>query len=80
MNCKLLGALIVAGLALPGIAQAHTTRAELRRDHAAVKHERHQLHRAVAHHNWQRAKVERRELARAKHELREDRRDYRRQR
>lgn len=79
MNRKLLGILIVAGLALPGVAQAHTTRAELHRDRVAVKHERHQLHRAAAHHNWQRAKVERRDLARAKHELREDRRDYRRQ-
>ena len=76
MNRKLLGILIVAGLALPGVA----TRAELRRDHVAVKHERHQLHRAAAHHNWKRAKVERRELARAKHELREDRRDFRRHR
>ncbi len=79
MKAKLIALAIVGGLTLPAAAaQAHTTRAELRRDHAAVKHEKRQLHRAVANKNWQRAKVERRELGRAKHELREDRRDFRR--
>ncbi|WP_088310810.1 hypothetical protein [Novosphingobium sp. B 225] len=80
MKAKLIALAIVGGLTLPVAAQAHTTRAELRRDHAAVQHEKRQLHRAVANKNWHRAKVERRELARAKHELREDRRDFRRTR
>ncbi|MDE2412260.1 MAG: hypothetical protein KGM18_10855 [Sphingomonadales bacterium] len=78
MNRTLLAALAVAALALPGVASAHTTRAELRHDHQVVQQERHELARAKHHHNYQRAKAERRELKSAKRELREDRRDYNR--
>ena len=78
MKKQLVALAVIAGLALPGIAQAHTTRGELRRDHAAVRHEKRDLHRARVNHNWKKTKHERRELKRAKHELREDRRDFRR--
>ena len=78
MNAKLIALALAAGLALPAAAQAHTTRAELRHDRAVVKHEKRELHRAAANGNWHRAKQERRELGRAKQELREDRRDFRR--
>lgn len=78
MKKQLVALALIAGLALPGIAQAHTTRGELRRDHAAVRHEKRELHRAQANGHWKKARHERRELASAKHELREDRRDFRR--
>lgn len=78
MKKQLVALALIAGLALPGLAQAHTTRSELRRDHAAIRHEKRELHRARVHHNWKKAHAERRDLARAKHELREDRRDFRR--
>lgn len=76
MNRKLLSALIVLGLALPGAAQARVTPAELHRDAAQVHHEEWELVRAKAHHNHREARHERRELHRAKHELHRDARAY----
>ena len=78
MKKHLVALTLIAGLALTAAAQAHTTRGELRRDHAAIQHEKRELHRARAHNNWKKAHEERRDLAKAKHELREDRRDFRR--
>ncbi|MCC6925621.1 hypothetical protein [Novosphingobium sp.] len=79
MNRKLIAIAIVAGLALPGVAQARTTRAELRRDVAAVHHEQRDLRQELRQHDWRDARQERRELSRAKQELREDSRAYWRQ-
>lgn len=77
MNRTLLASLAVAALALPGIAQAHTTKAELRHDVRSVHQERHELTRARHHGNPAKVKEERRELKGAKRELREDARDFR---
>lgn len=76
MNRKLITALIVAGLAVPGVAQARTTRAELHRDVAAVHHEKRDLRHELRQHDRQGARQERRELHRARHELREDSRAF----
>lgn len=79
MNRKLIASLILVGLALPGVAQAKVTRAELRRDVHEVKQERrdvrHELHQRDLHG----VKQERRELRDAKHDLRHDKRAFRRQ-
>lgn len=78
MNRTLVAALAVAALALPGIAQAHTTRAELRHDARVVHQERHELARAKRTHNPHKVREERRELKAAKREMREDARDFHR--
>lgn len=77
MNRTLIALFATAALAVPGLAQAHTTRAELRHDVRAVHQERHELNRARHHGNPARIKEERREYRGAKHELREDARDFR---
>ena len=76
MNRILVASLAVAALALPGIAQAHTTRAELRHDVRVVHQERHELARAKRSHNPHKIQEERREYKAAKRELREDARDF----
>lgn len=76
MNRTLVAALAVAALTLPGIAQAHTSRGELRRDVRAVHQERHELARAKRTHNPHKIREERREYKAAKRELREDARDF----
>lgn len=78
MNRSLIASLAIAALALPGLAQAHTTRAELRHDVRSVHHERHELARAKHNHNYAKAREERRELTAAKRELHEDARDFHR--
>ena len=78
MKLKLLIALATTGLLLPGVASAHTTRAELRHDRKVVHHEHRQLARAAYHHNGPRVRQERHELAAARKELREDRHDWKR--
>lgn len=78
MNRTILAAAAVAALALPGLAQAHTTRAELRHDARAVHQEHRELVRARAHHNPRAVHEERRELSAAKRELHEDARDFHR--
>ncbi len=78
MTKKLLIALAATGLILPGVASAHTTRAELRHDHKVIKHEKRELARAAYHHNGPKVREERHELASARKELREDRHDWRR--
>lgn len=77
MNRTILAAL-VAAIALPGMAQAHTTRAELRRDTRAIHHEQRELASARYHHNYRKAHEERRELKAARQERREDARDFHR--
>ena len=76
MNRILVASLAVAALALPGIAQAHTTRAELRHDVRSVHQERHELAHAKRSHNPHKIQEERREYKAAKRELREDARDF----
>jgi Ni/Co efflux regulator RcnB len=78
MMKKLLIALAATGLILPGVASAHTTRAELRHDHKVIHKEKRELARAAYHHNGAKVREERRELASAHKELREDRRDWKR--
>lgn len=76
MKTKLMIAtLAAAGLVIPATAQARVTRAELRHDARVVHHERHDLARAKAHGNPKRIAAEKRELRRAKQELREDSRE-----
>ena len=72
----LLTAIAAASMIVPSAAQAHTTRHELRHDVRVIHHELQQLARAKANHNWHRVKQERRDLAMAKRELREDQRDW----
>lgn len=72
-----LAAIAVAALTLPAVAQAETTRAELRHDVRSVHKEKHQLVHAKAHHGKHKVRKERRDLKAAKHELRKDARDYR---
>ena len=76
MKIALLTALAAASIIVPGAAQAHTSRQELRQDVRVIHHERHQLSQAKANHNWHRVKQERRDLAMAKRELRADQRDW----
>lgn len=78
MNRTFVAALAVAALALPGLAQAHTTRAELRHDVRVVHQERHELAHAKRNHNPHKVREERREYKAAKRELREDARDFHR--
>lgn len=78
MTRTILAAAAGAALALPGLAQAHTTRAELRHDVRAVHQEHRELARARAHQNPRAVHEERRELKSAKRELHEDARDFRR--
>lgn len=78
MKTKLILAIAVAGLCLPSVASAHTTRRELHHDKAVIHHEQRQLARAAYHHNGPKVRKERHELAAARRELREDRHDWRR--
>ncbi len=73
-----LAAIAIAALALPAVAQANTTPAELRHDVRVVHKQKHQLAHAKAHHNKHRVNKERRDLRVAKKELRKDARDYKR--
>lgn len=79
MNRILLSALVVTGLALPGIAQAHVTRAELRHDVRQVHEEKRDLREERREHDRQGIREEKRELHRAKSELRQDARHFHRQ-
>ena len=78
LSKRLLVAPLVALIALSGAAQAHVTRADLRHDRHEVRQERRELAYARNHRNFHRAQHERRELAYARHELRHDRREWRR--
>ncbi|MDE2436200.1 MAG: hypothetical protein KGM49_08075 [Sphingomonadales bacterium] len=77
MNRTILAA-IVAAIALPSMAQAHTTRADLRHDNRVVHREQRELARARHHHDHRLAHMERRELKAARHDRRDDVHDFRR--
>ncbi|WP_374530098.1 hypothetical protein [Novosphingobium sp.] len=79
MNHKLLTALIVAGLALPGVAQAKVTNNDLRHDAARVHKEKRELAHARKHHRHHQARHERHELRQAKRDLHRDAHAYARQ-
>ncbi len=72
----LIAATLAAGLLIPGIASTHTTRAELRHDRNVIHREHHQMVRAVRTNHPKIACQEHRELVGARHEYREDRRDW----
>jgi ribonuclease HI len=80
MKLALVALALTATIALPAVAEAKTTRAELRHDQRIVHRQQHQLNHAVRHHNWDRARIERHQLAEAREELREDTRDFIRER
>lgn len=79
MNRILLSTLVVAGLALPGVAQAKVTRAELRHDVHQVREERRDLREELRERDRAGIREEKRELDRAKRELRQDTRRFHRQ-
>lgn len=72
MNTKLIALALVTGLTLPAAAQAHVTRGELRHDVKQVREEMHDLKEERRERDWRGVKEERRELKRAKGELRRD--------
>lgn len=74
----LIAATLAAGLLVPGIASAHTTRAELRHDRNVIHREHHQMVRAVRNDHPQAARKNHRQLVAARHEYREDLRDWHR--
>jgi hypothetical protein len=79
MKIKIIVALALAGLT-PTLAEAHTTRGELRRDVRDVREERREFHDALRYGSERRIREERSEYRGAKRELREDLRDWRRHR
>jgi hypothetical protein len=84
MKTKLIALAIVAGLTMPVAAQAHAgpghvTRAELRHDVKQVREEKRDLKEEVRERDWRGVKEERRELGKAKRELKQDTRRFYRQ-
>jgi hypothetical protein len=70
---------IVAGLALPGMAQARVTRGELRHDVHQVREQKRDLREELRERDRKGIREEKHELNRAKHELRQDTRRFHRQ-
>jgi hypothetical protein len=79
MKIKIMMALALIGFT-PSLAQAHTTRGELRRDVRDVREERREFYHALRYGSRHDIREERGEYRDAKRELREDVRDWRRQR
>ncbi len=79
MKIKIIALLAVVGLT-PTLAEAQTTRTELRRDVRDVREERREFHHALRHGSERRIREERSEYRDAKRKLREDLRDWRRHR
>lgn len=84
MKTKLIALAIIAGLTMPVAAQAHAkpghvTRAELRHDVRQVREEKRDLKEELRERDWRGTKEERRELGKAKRELKQDTRRFHRQ-
>ncbi len=79
MKIKIMMALALAGFT-PTIAQAHTSKAELRRDIRDIREERREFHQALRYGSKHRIREERGEYRDAKREYHEDLRDWRRRR
>lgn len=79
MKRMIVAGLALAALTMPGLAQAKVTRGELHRDAREVRQERHDLHKELRQHDLRGARDERRELRDAKHDLRHDKRAFKRQ-
>ncbi|MBN8483295.1 MAG: hypothetical protein J0L50_00820 [Sphingomonadales bacterium] len=84
MKTKQIALAFIAGLTMPVAAQAHAkpghvTRTELRHDVRQVREEKRDLKEELRERDWRGAKEERRELGKAKHELKQDTRRFHRQ-